>query len=369
MNSATEAETSGAWPSVTVVFLAYNRRDDLRLSLGKTLTELDYPGDLIDVIVVDNASSDGTAEMVEGEFPGVRLIRRAFNCGVSGFNDGFAAATGDYVLALDDDCHLPPEGLRRAVAEARREEADLVSFAVTSSRESTHRFDRDEYLTGLFSFWGCAVLMRRAILDDLGGYDPEIFVWANELEFTMRFFDSGFRHLHLPEVVAIHARVPDAWRPGAPFPERSFRLNARNWGYIAAKLLRPRDAVEALVALLVKHVRDGVKLHRAAFRGIPDTLRGFAHGLRHRAPVRHEVSRTYRRNFETFASPWWTSRTPVRIVRDAVFRRPAGSGYPGRRDAWLSKRARFYPAGWTHFDPDPAKRERVGAERSGVLQF
>lgn len=357
------------WPTVTVVFLAFNRREDLRRSLRETLIELDYEPDRLDVIVVDNASSDGTAEMVEREFPDVQLIRRSHNNGVSGWNDGFAVASGDYVLALDDDCYLPPDGLQRAVSAAEHEKADLVSFAVTSSHEPTHRFDLDEYLTGLFSFWGCAVLMRREVLEALGGYDPEIFVWANELEFTIRFFDHGFRHLHLPDVVAVHAKTPGDWRLSGPFPERPFRMNAHNWAYIAGKLLQPRDALEALVALLVKHARDGVKLHPAAFKGIPDSLRGFAHGVRNRRPVRAEVSRAYRHNFETFASPWWISRTPLRLLRDAAFPARAGHGDRGRRDEWLTARARFYPAGWTRSDPDPAKRERVGGERSGVLQF
>src|SRR5438270_13225248 len=99
-------------PTVTVVFLAHDRRDDLRLSLTRTLEELDYDRSTLDVIVVDNASSDGTADLVESEFPEARLIRRAWNRGVSGWQDGFAEARGDYVLALADDCHLPPEALR-----------------------------------------------------------------------------------------------------------------------------------------------------------------------------------------------------------------------------------------------------------------
>jgi len=169
-------------PTATVVFLAHDRRDDLRLSLTRTLEGLDYDRSALDVIVVDNASSDGTAEMVEAEFPEARLIKRTSNRGVSGWNDGFAEARGDYVLALDDDCHLPPDGLRRAVAEAERHDADLVSFGVTSASDSAYRFDIDEYLTGLFSFWGCAVLVRRRALEELDGYALDAqstsYLWA-----------------------------------------------------------------------------------------------------------------------------------------------------------------------------------------------
>ena len=96
--------------------------------------ESDYPRELVDIIVVDNASEDGAAEMVREEFPDVQLIVREENCGVSGWNDGLAVASGDWVLLLDDDCYLPPDGLRRAVLGAREHEADLVSFAVLELR-------------------------------------------------------------------------------------------------------------------------------------------------------------------------------------------------------------------------------------------
>jgi GT2 family glycosyltransferase len=323
-------------PTVTIVFLVYNRREELRESLDEMLSKSDYPAELQDVIVVDNASEDGAAEMVEADFPQVRLIRRSVNCGVSGWNDGFALARGDYVLALDDDCYLPPDGLRRAVEAAREERADLVSFGVRSSVKPDHRFDH-RYRTGLLTFWGCAALVRREALDELGGYDPEIFVWANELEFTLRLYDRGFRHLHLPEVVAVHMKeVNKDWR--GYVRRRSYRVNARHFAYIAAKLFTPRDAVGALVALLAQSVRDGLRQDREGLKAVSDVVKGFAHGLRHRAPLRkREISRVYRHNFFSYASPWWLSRPPGEILRS----KPSPPG--GRRELYFTERARYYP--------------------------
>src|SRR5205085_11325678 len=82
----------GEWRTVTVVYIAYNRRDELRESLRRMLSESDYDSDLVDVIVVDNASTDGSADLVREEFPQVRLIERDENVGVSGWNEGLAAA-------------------------------------------------------------------------------------------------------------------------------------------------------------------------------------------------------------------------------------------------------------------------------------
>jgi GT2 family glycosyltransferase len=335
-------DDGGTWPTVTIVFLAFNRREEIRESLTRTLSESDYNSDLVDVIVVDNASTDGTADMLREEFPQVQLLVRDKNVGVSGWNDGLAAAKGDWLLLLDDDCYLVPGGLSKAVRAAEAEHADLLSFKVVSTHDQDYVFT-DKYRTGLFSFWGCAVLMRREVIEALGGYDPEIFVWANELEFLLRFYDSGFKHLHCPEIVALHMKQPG---DGTGFDVRSYRINARHFAYIAGKLFRPRDAAEAFGALLARNVRDGLRRDRGAFTAIADTVRGFVHGLRHREPLRKpELSRFYRRNFETFASPWWLSRPIPELVR--ALPRELFSGRPenvGRRDEFFDERGRLYTA-------------------------
>ena len=126
-----------------------------------------------------------------------------------------------------------------------------------------YRFDR-RYRTGLLTFWGCSVLIRRDVLERLGGYDPAIFVWANELEFMLRFYDAGFRHLHLPDVVAVHMK-----ETGAHWTEyirhRSYRINTR---HVRASLFRRVAASPFAGCLDLLHRRGP----RAALR----------HQLRHR---------------------------------------------------------------------------------------
>ncbi len=334
-------------PSITIVFVVYNRREELRTSLRKMLVESDYGGE-IDAIVVDNASEDGSADMVREEFPDVEVIQRGENIGAPAWNDGFARARGDWVLISDDDCYLPADGFRRAMEAAAEHNADLVSFRVVSTYDPNLVFT-DNYRTGLFSFWGCSTLFRREVIQELGGYDPELFIWANELELTMRFYDRGYRHLHLPTVAAQHMKAPstDEW---FKIDERGYRINARHWAYIAGKLLQPRDSLGALVALLGHVVRDAVRDDVLALKAIGDTFAGYAHGLRLRQPVRRKVSRFYRRNFITFASPWWLMRSPARLLRDLPGevvrgrlrkgRRPQGVG---RREKYFEERSELYP--------------------------
>src|SRR3712207_3454877 len=74
--------------SVSIVLLVHNRCEKLRTTLERMLFESDYPADRVEVIVVDNASTDGSADMVRSRFPGVRLVERSENIGVSAWNDG-----------------------------------------------------------------------------------------------------------------------------------------------------------------------------------------------------------------------------------------------------------------------------------------
>jgi GT2 family glycosyltransferase len=193
---------------------------------------------------------------------------------------------------LDDDCYLTGDSLERAVGAAERERADLVSFRVRSSEDPSFEFTA-HYRVGLLSFWGCAALVGRRAVDKLDGYDPNIFIWGNELEFTMRLLDGGLRHLFLPGVEAIHMKPP----PG-PFPPESHAIHTRNLGYVAAKLMQPRDAALAIAAVAARTLaRPGY------WRSLPALLGGARTGLRARRPVRPAVSSLYRRNFRDYAPP------------------------------------------------------------------
>lgn len=330
------------------MFLVFNRREELRESLRRMVQGSNYGQLGIETIVVDNASEDGSAAMVREEFPDVRLIVRGANVGVSAWNDGFAVARGGFVLALDDDCYLPPGGLRRAMDAAEEHGADLVSFSVVSAADRSFHFT-DNYRTGLLAFWGCAVLVRRPVLEVLKGYDPEIFVWANEVEFTMRLFDRGFRHLHLPEVEAVHMKAPPD--PSAPVVIWHYRMNTRNLAYAAGKALAPRDAAATLAALLLCNVRDAVCADWRVLASVRDTTAGFARGLRRRSPVRPEISRVYRRAFHSFASPLELSHPPSalagawvrRLARSLGVRRPPNPAVLRRYDSYYAQRARYYP--------------------------
>jgi GT2 family glycosyltransferase len=337
--SAQQQPAEPGLPVVSVVFLAYNRRDALHESLRRMVAESGYPAERLEVIAVDNASTDDTATMVEQEHPEVRLVRNERNVGAPGWNAGFRLARGDYVLILDDDAYLPPGGLEQAVLAAQAEEADLVSFAVVSAFAEDHRLN-DDWRTGLLSYWGCAALVSRRALDALGGYDPHMFIWANELEFTMRLLDGGFGHLFLPDVRAVHMKEPIL-----EFEPQRYRVNARHHAYVAGKLMRPVDALVIVRNLLVNAVIDAAVEDRSTLATIPLVIRGFLEGLRRRQPAREVVSAVYRENFRPFAGSWRFLRGPTERWRSLCGEASAEQQRTLRQERYFAERPRFHPHG------------------------
>jgi hypothetical protein len=170
-------------------------------------------------------------------------------------------------------------------------------------------------------------------------------MWANELDFTIRLYDRGHRHLHLPEVVAWHMKEPEP-EEGA-LDVAGYRLNARRWAYVAAKLLTPRDALGALGALLVLGLRHALRANPRALTGIGLSLAGFAQGLRHRQAVRNpELSRFYRENFHSFVNPARLARPLGEIVG---LRRTAAPP-KWRYERFIAERERVYPRGTAALD-------------------
>ncbi len=322
-------------PLVTVNVLAHNRRELLARGLRIMHDELAYPRERMEFVVVDNASTDGTADMLRREFPHVRAIANDNN-GAAGWTRGFRAGHGDYFLILDDDCYLAGDALIRAVDAAEVHRADLVSFRVVSSFDPGYEFS-SEYRVGLMSFWGCAALISRRAAEALGGFDPEIFIWGNELDFTIRLLDRGFRHLFLPEVSAVHMKPPVGEAPLS-----LYSTHMQNLAYIAGKLMRPGDAALVLANLVAKAMLDSARIPARA-RALPPILRGFIRGFGRRECVRPPVSRLYRRHFREFSSPSFYLRRPLALWRSRGQPGALGSYLRSRHDDFYAARAELYP--------------------------
>lgn len=259
---------------VSVVILSWMRREELRLTLGH-LASSTYPA--LETIVVDNASTDGSPEMVARDFPRVSLIRLTENTGIAGLNTGMRAAYGKYVILLDDDSHVGGPTVERMVD---RFEADpgLGIAAFTIINPVSKRVDwpdpKDLDADGSApTFVGCGAGLRLDAVERAGYFDSGYFLYLNELYLTARILDLGYSSRHFPELQAFH-RVAPAHRSQA----RRAYYATRNMLWFAAAMFRPAQGA-AFAAIMVA---EGVacRLKRGRTAELPSFLAGAKDGLR-----------------------------------------------------------------------------------------
>ena len=219
----------------SIVVVSYNVAPLLARCLDSVLAQLTESDE---VVVVDNASHDGSAALVEREYPRVRLIASPENLGFgAGCNRGIAASDGAFVLLLNPDCELAPGSLdgfarfmdshpRAAVAGGRLRYADgsfqhasfrfptlwqvaldffPINWRLTESRLNG-RYPRawDERAFEIDHPLGALMCVRRAAIDEVGGFDEGYFMYAEEVDWCLRFKRAGWQVWHCPDALAVH---------------------------------------------------------------------------------------------------------------------------------------------------------------------
>jgi len=228
----------GESPDVSIVIASWNTRDILRdclVSIGRHAGEL-----AIEVIVVDNASQDGSPDMVRREFPSVRLIANDLNRGFAGANNqGIEVAAGRYVLLLNSDALLLegslPEAVRFADANPQAgvigcrllnadrslqpscfEYPSLSNLALVLSRLPV-LFPHSRFLAKERMTWwphdtarpvdcvvGAFMLARREAIEKVGGLDPAFFMYAEEADWCRRMNQANWPVLFTPSASVVH---------------------------------------------------------------------------------------------------------------------------------------------------------------------
>jgi hypothetical protein len=271
-------------PIVSVIIVSWNVRDLLRRCLQSVLLSPEFAPGAVEVIVVDNASGDGTAQVVRGEFPAVRLLANDGNAGfTAGCNQGLAAAAGRYNLLLNPDTELVGDAL---AAMVRVLDADS-GIALVGPRlvhpqgdvQSSRRrfptlataFVESTVLQGLFEHsgilnryylrdrsddeeqdvdWlvGAALLVRRQVVQQVGGLDVGYFMYSEELDWCRRIkaaaSPSGgpWRIRYTPSATIIHHEGSSS-EQAVParhinFQSSKVRYFRKYHGRVAAALLR-----------------------------------------------------------------------------------------------------------------------------------
>lgn len=248
--------------AISVVVVNWNRRDLLRLCLQSLKRQ--EVNQSFEVVVVDNGSNDGSAEMVANEWQGNPLVRIVLNRENRGFcaanNQGFAASDTEFVALLNNDAEADP-GWLAALASAFEGRPDVgMAASKILVHEDPRRIDKAGHLiypdgqnrgrgTGELDqgqydrieevLWpdGCAAMYRRKMLDEIAldqvtGFDEDFFAYADDAELGLRARIAGWKCLYIPRAVVRHHR-------GATLGLRSSRrleLIERNRVLLAVKL-------------------------------------------------------------------------------------------------------------------------------------
>jgi GT2 family glycosyltransferase len=273
---------------VSIVVLNYNTREHLRTCLealhgGAPTT----PERLeVEVFVVDNASSDGSAEMVADEFAWVRLIRSPHNGGFAfGNNQALRQAQGDAVLILNPDALVAPCGLSGLVRALREHpEAGIVGPKLLRPDGSMHLACRRSFPTPAVSFFrfsglsrlfprsptfgrynltyvdpdlaievdsvcGACMLVRREVIERIGMLDERFFMYGEDLDWCLRTRQAGWTVRYEPSIVVGHQH-------GAASRQRALRTNY--YFFRAMDLFYRKHYVQQYHPLLTGAVRTSI---------------------------------------------------------------------------------------------------------------
>jgi GT2 family glycosyltransferase len=231
-------EPAAPAPQLSVVIVNWNTRQrlyDCLASLREHMAAVDH-----EVIVVDNASSDGSPDMVAQEFPHVRLVRNSDNVGFGRANNqAMRIARGEWFLLLNSDTELFDDSVAGLVEHVRSENNLGVAhcrllFGDGRQQHSTYAFptlktalieDLGFYkllprhragellLSGYWDYdeerdvdWvaGAFMLMPREVFEATGGFDERLFMYGEDLEWCQRIRDHGWRIRFYPQAALTH---------------------------------------------------------------------------------------------------------------------------------------------------------------------
>lgn len=248
---------------LSVIILSYNTCRLTLACVASVLADAATSSLLVEVIVVDNASTDDTVLTLREQQPSVRVIEMPDNAGFSrGNNAGFAMAQGRYLLALNSDTLVQPSALRELVTfmdahpnagicgpmllnedgslqPSGRPLPTVGSLFIDMTRlyrlrrntvfaESNRDYTQ---ITQVGEVSGAALLMRRSLYQQIGGFDERIFAYYEDVDLCKRAHDAGFAVYYVPA-----AKITHLWkRSSKSVPELVYRVTQDSTRYYFRK--------------------------------------------------------------------------------------------------------------------------------------
>ena len=262
-------------PSVAVVILNWNGKQYLQQFLPSVIQST-YTN--IEIIVADNASTDQSLELLEREFPNVKVIRFGENFGFAkGYNEALRQVDSDYYVLLNSDVLVEPGWLESMVALLEKDKKyaacqpkllafhdkslfeyaggaggwiDILGYPFARGRLFDHcEKDNGQYQEIEEIFWasGAALMIKSEVFHKVGGFDPFFFAHQEEIDLCWRIHNIGYKIFACPQAVVYHVG-------GGTLPQGNTRktfLNFRNNLIMLSKNLNPAEALQKIALRLL----------------------------------------------------------------------------------------------------------------------
>jgi GT2 family glycosyltransferase len=227
-------------PKISIIIVSWNVRDLLKKCLESIFSQPLSAAGSLEVFVVDNNSSDGTAEMVKKDFSEVKLMANSSNSGFARANNqAISLAAGDYILLLNPDTEIFPDTIAKSIEfMAGHPECGVMGCKILNPdgtvQPSVRRlptvwpiflmlikapkiFRRlkaiDRYLATDFNYgqeqeaeqvMGAFMMTKKAVFDKVGLLDEKFFIWFEEVDFCRRVSQAGYKIFYTPDAKIIH---------------------------------------------------------------------------------------------------------------------------------------------------------------------
>jgi len=270
---------------LSIIIVSWNTRELLRKCLASIFANAENLN--LEVIVVDNNSADASSQMVAQDFPQVSLISNTTNAGyVAGNNQGIALSTGEFILLLNPDTEILPQTFssilnfmsqrpKVGIAGCRLLNADKTQQL--SVRRFPHLLDQLIILTKVHNFFpslvkrylwldfnydqeqevdqvmGAFMLVRRAVINQIGDLDKNIWSWFEDVDFCYRAKAAGWQVVYTPISQIIHHKG-QSFAQKLPFDKHVNFVNSllyyfkKNYGTLAYLILLPFAFLSLLLA-------------------------------------------------------------------------------------------------------------------------
>ncbi|HKZ34685.1 MAG TPA: glycosyltransferase family 2 protein [Patescibacteria group bacterium] len=226
-------------PTISIIFPTWNGKEETKKFLT-SLKGVTYPKEKMDVVMVDNASTDGSQNAIRIQFPFVKIVELSLNIGfAAAVNVGLSHSLGDYIFVCNNDIRLHPDTVTLLVSYLQKHPdvgvvGPRIFFADAPKRTSFSGYN--------FNFWtgdirslphpektketmwvqGCAMCFRRTLLDHVGLFDEGFFFSFEDSDFCLRATQKGFTHVYYPKAVLWHGENKSIDTLGAA--QKNFQL-------------------------------------------------------------------------------------------------------------------------------------------------